>query len=311
MKESPDILKLVEISKLYYERNLTQAEIAKRMKISRPAVSKLLSEARARGIVHIEIRSPLETNVLLLDQLAMTYNLQGGLIVPTGGSGERINQQVLISQAALYLERLIPTMDKVGLGWGYTMGCLVEELKPGKVNKETGGHVCPVVGSAPNDIKWYQSNELTRIFAEKVGFSPHYLLAPAFPMSVTNKELFENTQEYQHISGMWSQLDAVILGAGLHPSVPDQATAARFGGLLKKRRAVGMIATYYYDEHGQFIDSPNDIVIRIPLDDLKKTKVFMIVGSGERKVASVRGALRTGVVTHLIIDDATARELID
>lgn len=311
MREPTDILKLVEISKLYYQRNLTQAEIAEKMKMSRPAVSKLLSEARARGIVHIEIRSPLETNVQLLDQLSMIYHLQGGLIVPSGGNPERIKQEVLVSQAALYMEKLIPTMKKIGLGWGYLMGCLVEEIELRQSGKKVQGDVCPVIGSAPNDIKWYQPNELTRIFAEKVGYRPHYLHAPAFPMKAANKELFENTQEYQKISGLWSQLDAVIVGVGLHPSVPDQATAARFSGLLRERKAVGMIATYYYDEDGSFIESPNDIVIRIPLDDMKRTNVFLFVSSGEKKVAAVRGALKTGIVTHLIIDDVTARKLIE
>ena len=59
INDSAEILKLVEISRLYYERDLTQAEIAKRMNISRPAVSKLLQEARLRGIVKIDIKSPL------------------------------------------------------------------------------------------------------------------------------------------------------------------------------------------------------------------------------------------------------------
>jgi deoxyribonucleoside regulator len=73
---------------------------------------------------------------------------------------------------------------------------------------------------------------------------------------------------------------------------------------------VGMLATYYYDQKGNFIESPNDIVIRIPLEELRRTKVFMIVGSGERKLTSVQGALLTGIVSHLIIDDATATQLV-
>ena len=61
-KEYLEILKLVEVSRLYYEQEMTQAEIAKQLKISRPVVSKLLSEARDRGIVQINIKSPLESD---------------------------------------------------------------------------------------------------------------------------------------------------------------------------------------------------------------------------------------------------------
>lgn len=280
------------------------------MKISRPVVSKLLAEARALGIVKIEIKSPIETNALLLDQLSIAFNLQGGVIVPSGFSGQKLNQQVLISQAALYIERLLPSIHRLGIGWGHTMGCLVDEFRKYTNVKPAAGQVCPVVGTAPSELKWYQSNELTRIFAEKTGYTPHYLHAPAFPTTLENKELFENTQEYHDVSQLWSSLDSVILGLGIYPSVPDQGTAARFGDLLKKRKAVGMIATYYYDEQGRFIDGPNDIVIRIPLEDLRRTKVILIVGGGQEKIKSLRGVLNTGIITHIIIDDFTANELI-
>ncbi len=62
MKKDREILRLVEVSRMYYEKELTQAQIAKQLNISRPAVSKLLSDARNRGIVKIEIRFPLDTN---------------------------------------------------------------------------------------------------------------------------------------------------------------------------------------------------------------------------------------------------------
>ena len=310
VKSNHEILKLIEISKLYYEKNYTQARIADVMEISRPLVSKLLAEAKALGIVKIEIKSPIQSNALLMKQLSRKYNLEGGMIVPTGTGDKNISQHVLISQGAQYIKQQISSLNYIGLGWGYTMGGLVDELEPLTNEYRKKGHVCPIVGSAPNDIKWYQSNELTRIFARKTGFLPHYIHAPAFPMTLESKKLFEDTQEYQEMLSLWHKMDAVIVGAGIYPSVPDQATAARFGTILKERGGVGMIATYYYDEQGHFIESPDDIVIRIPLETLERTKVILVVGSGERKISSVRGALMTGIVSQIVIDDQTANELI-
>jgi len=310
MKNDADILKLVEISRLYYEKNLTQAEIAKQMDISRPAVSKLLSEARSRGIVRIEIKSPLMSDDSLLGELCEAYNLKGGLIVPSGSADEKLITRLLISQASLYFEKLLPDVNNVGLGWGDTMGRLIDALKKINPDKQKEGYVCPVIGSAPNDIKWYQTNELTRIFAEKTGFSSYYLPAPAFPVSVNNKKLFEDTLEYQEIAKLWNKLDVVILGIGTYPSVPDQATAARFGNLLREKKAVGMIATYYFDRDGNIIKSKDDIVIRIPLADLNRVDKVFVIGGGAKKINSIRGTLKTGLGTHLITDDRTARSLI-
>jgi DNA-binding transcriptional regulator LsrR (DeoR family) len=311
MNNHADILKLVEISRMYYEKNFTQAEIAKRMNISRPAVSKLLSEARIRGIVRIEIKSPLMSDDSLLKELGETYGLSGGLVVPTGSSDAKLVSQLIISQAALYFEKILVGVNKIGLGWGDTMGRLIDGLNDIRsITQQNKGHVCPVVGSAPNDIKWYQTNELARAFAEKTGFSPYYLHAPAFPVSVKNKKLFEDTLEYQEISKLWQELDIVVLGIGTYPSVPDQATAARFGHLLRDKKAAGMIATYYFDKDGHIIKSKDDIVIRIPLKDLKRVAKVFVIGGGEKKINSIRGTLKTGLVTHLITDDKTAQALV-
>ena len=311
MNNHADILKLVEISRLYYERHLTQADIAKRMDISRPAVSKLLSEARIRGIVRIEIKSPLMSDDSLLKELCEAYSLKGGLVVPSGSADDKLITQLLFSQASLYFEKLLLDVNKVGLGWGDTMGRIVDGLKNISSSIKKTAYVCPIIGSAPNDIKWYQTNELARVFTEKTGFSPYYLHAPAFPVSLKNKKLFEDTLEYQEISKLWHKLDVVILGIGTYPSVPDQATAARFGDLLRKKKAVGMLATYYFDIDGNIIKSKDDIVFRIPIDDFKRTEKVFVIGGGEKKINSIRGTLKTGLVTHLITDDRTAQALVE
>lgn len=311
MKGNFEILRLVDISRLYYEEGLTQAEIAKKLKISRPAVSKLLAEARIRGIVKIEIKSPLESNENLLQPLLHQFKLDGGLIVQTGSGEANLKHRLLISQATQYIEKKLQASSSIGLGWGLETGSVLDEMKSKPQNGQSNGTVCPIIGSAPNDIKWFQTNELARIFSNKTGYSPYYLPAPAFPMSNENKQLFEQTDEYQVVSSLWNNLDMVLLGIGTYPSVPDQATAARFGDKLRKEGAVGMMATYYYDHEGRFIESDNDIVIRIPLKLLMKTRVVLIIGSGLEKIQSIVGALKTGLVTHLITDEETALQIME
>jgi len=311
MRGKSEILRLVEISRLYYEEGLTQAEIAKKLDISRPAVSKLLSEAKLRGIVKIEIKSPLESNENLLQTLAERYNLEGGLIVQTGASEPALRKRFFTSQASEYVEKMIHEVIHVGLGWGSETGGIIDELHTIPQVTQENGTVCPLLGSAPNDIKWFQSNELVRIFSNKTGYTPYYLPAPAFPMSVHNKRLFEQTNEYKKVSSLWDRLDMALLGIGTYPSVPDQATAARFGNKLKKEGAVGMMATYYFDRHGRFIESENDIVIRIPLEALRKTRIVLAVGSGLEKIHAIIGALKTGLITYLVTDEETAQKVIE
>ncbi len=305
-----EALRLVEICRLYYEKELTQAQIAKEFDISRPAVSKLLSEARHRGIVRIEIRSPLDSDDDLLDRLTRAFDLDGGLIIPSATKDEGLIRQLIVSQSVSYLKKVFPEINNLGIGWGKTIGELIEEFEANVSNGVDQRAVCPVIGSAPNAIQWLQTNELTRMFAEKINFTPFYLHAPAFPFSAEDKQLFMNTAEYQKVSELWDQLDTILLGLGTYPTVPDQATAVRFGNLLKEKKAVGVLATYYFDIEGNIIESPNDIVVRIPLEALQKAQRVMVICGSLNKIRALRGALKTGLISHLITDENTARELL-
>lgn len=103
----------------------------------------------------------------------------------------------------------------------------------------------------------------------------------------------------------------VILGVGTYPSVPDQATAARFGNLLREKKAVGMLASYYFNGDGNLIQSKDDIVIRIASDDLARIDKVFLIGGGAKKINAVRATLKTGLVNYLITDEKTARALIE
>lgn len=54
------IEKPVTIARLYYEENQNQNQIGKLLGISRPLVSRYLTEAKELGIVKIRIQNPIE-----------------------------------------------------------------------------------------------------------------------------------------------------------------------------------------------------------------------------------------------------------
>src|SRR3569832_17475 len=57
-RSAPDLYLLSKVSTLYYLRDQTQQEIAERLRLSRPAVSRLLRDAQNHGIVQITISPP-------------------------------------------------------------------------------------------------------------------------------------------------------------------------------------------------------------------------------------------------------------
>ena len=73
--------KLSVIAELYYQYDLSQPEIAKRLSISRPWVSKLLKRAKEMGIIKIEITTSSASIISLEETLKMKYGLTSAKIV--------------------------------------------------------------------------------------------------------------------------------------------------------------------------------------------------------------------------------------
>lgn len=291
---------LIAAARLYYENNLTQAEIAQRMGVSRPLVSKLLTKAREVGIVHIEIRAGDEGEVDLLEQLQLKYGLLGGSVLPSGKlSKEQVARQLAAETA---------TDKYLGLGWGYTMGEIMGSLEKGKLHQQNGV-VYPLIGMAHFPNKGYHPDELVRLWSEASGRSPHYLGCGAFPATAEERDEWEQSASFKELLGLWVQSDAIIVGISDYPCVPDEATATRFGDALRRQKAVGSFLSYYYNERGEFISGNNDFCIHIPLALLRRSHKLIGIGVNAGTKA-LQGALSTGLFTHMILREEQARRLV-
>ncbi|MCT4509417.1 MAG: transcriptional regulator [Tepidibacter sp.] len=308
MSDVNEIAKLVEVSKMYFEDNMTQAEIARKIEVSRPLVSKMLSKAKEIGIVKIEIRSLFSSNDLIMGQVRNLFNIKGGLIVPEGKT-EYITKQTVLNHCIHYVKDMLPEINKIGLGWGYTIGEFVDEFEKIKDVSVYEGDICPLIGTANIPNKGYHPNEVVRIFSNNTGLNPLFIYAPAFPTTKEEKEIYCQTENFKTISEQWNDLDVIIMSVGNFPSVPDQATAIRFGKKLIDEKAVGVFLSYYFDKEGKIIKSEDDHVIHISLEKLSRAKKVIAI-CVDTSVDAVIGALRTGFITHIITDEKTATQVI-
>jgi len=304
-----EITKLIQVAKLYYEENLNQSQIATKLGVSRPLVSNMLTKARSMGIVEIKIKEPFANNTLLLNQMRNVFNIQGGFVIPSANS-QYLTEKAIINQSMVYLKETLQDVNHIGLGWGYTIGELIDTITDSDLGQTYDGEVCPLIGTASIPNKGYHPSELVREFAAKTGFNPNFVFAPAFPTTEQERELYINTDHYQELQKLWEQLDTVVLGVGAYPSVPDHATALRFGKTLQNEGAVGKILSYFYDKEGQIIKSDNDFALQIPLQLLGQVKRVIAVCPAEINAKAILGALKTGFITHVILTEEKAKEVI-
>ena len=299
--------RLEQVARMYYEQDRTQDEIAKNLKVSRPLISRLLQDARAAGIVEIRVHSLANGEGLLLNRARDLFGLKGGVLLPDAaddGAGNR-----LLAQAAIdFLQRL--GGGRVGLGWGHIIGAMVRLMEERPPEKGALTDVCPMVGNSSISIRNYHSNENVRIVAHQTQAAPHYLHTPAIAETFREMQLLRRTENYKDVARQWEKLDVALVNIGNHPSTPDFASLARYGNLLTSRQAVGRLIAYYFDAQGEIIQSDLDYAIQIPIRLLKKSRQVVGLCSANVNRRSLAGALRTGLLTHLIAREELLREVI-
>jgi len=310
-RNQEEVEKLINVARMYYDDGLTQNDIAKVLHVSRPLVSKMLAKARDLGIVTITIKSPLENNDIVADKLASLYGLKGAFVVPEART-DYLTEQLILAQVNTIVIEELQQAKNIGLGWGFLMEAFVKQFPEGKVRLKRGEKktVVPLIGGATVPNRGYNPNEIVRSFSEKLGIDAAYLFAPAFPLTAGDRESFISTQNYREIDGIWDKLDLAVLRITNYPCTPDQATATRFGDALMKKRAVGAVLSSFYNERGEFIEGENDYCISIGMEKLKQVDSVIGICSNYSSIPAIIGALRSGVFTHVVLDEEKALKAI-
>ena len=296
------------VARRYYLDNQKQSDIARELGISRPLVSRILAEARERGVVEITVHDPEAESAGLLERLRRSSSIQGGVLVEDGEDNDATNQ--LLSEGAV---ELLEQLDarRLGVGWGYLIGQLVTWLEEHLRLESSITDICPLVGNASIPARNYQSNENVRLMAQQLGAVPHFLYLPALPESLEEKQLLCSSEIYRQIDQEWQRLDTALVNIGDYPSSPDFASLVRYGSLLQRQRACGRMLIYYFNEAGAVIQSEQDFAIQIPIDTLRRCPRIIGVCSANTSVKALRGALQSGFLTHIVTRAGLVKALLE
>ena len=215
---------------------------------------------------------------------------------------------MIVKSSYEFIKETAKPGDCIGISWGNMIGDVVEYMEKQEQKPKLDGTVCSLIGNSATANKNYHTDELCRAFGEASGCEPHFALAPAF--YETNEDLtsVRELEFFNKIQQSWEKINFAMVNIENHPSVPDLATASRFGSKLKE--AVGHMVSYHYDKDGNIIENENDIVYRIPLEQLKKADVVMGICRCNVTVENLIGALKTGILTHIFVDQEIGQEIV-
>ena len=304
---------LVEAATLYYEEELTQAEIGQRLNTSRSTVSRLLRDARAQGVVHITINYPWARNSRLEAQLKQTFDLPDARVLRAGGMSVDDALEGIGTLAARYLQNVIREDMVLGVSYGRSIAATIRNLQP---QRELPLVVVQLLGALGSDNPLIEGADLARNLAAKFGASYRYLYAPLVVEDARTRDLFMQEPLVQDVLAVGREADIALVGIG---ALGDEAPSLIWRGYLaatdlarlQRMGAVGNMCAQFFDAHGRMLDTDlNRRSISIGLDGLATCRLVVAAAGGRKKAPAILGALRGGYVDVLVSDDQAIDEVL-
>ncbi len=294
---------LTKIARLYYEEGYTQQEIALKLAISRPQISKLLKRARESGIVKIEIIDEERFGVLEIE-LAEKYSLKEVIVVP---SHSDVKTQLALGGSE-YFRRVVRNGLVVSLSWGSTLRKFVDIID---LQKTYNIEIVPLMGGMGTVGNKITSSEIARTLAEKIGGIHYVIHAPVVVKDKKTKSALMEEEVIKEIFEKAKTSNFSFVGIG---RLTDRSTMVQEGYIeksdfleLKENNIIGDICTTFFDENGDVVQTElNDRIIGIDIRDLKGKSTIVGIAGGEYKKEAILGALRGGFLDVLITDKEVA-----
>lgn len=305
----------VRVARLYYFQNMTTAAIADEIGTSRATVSRLLSFALERGLVEIRVHDPQQVSGSLEAAIANHYRLRSIQVVPVAAAAtDKETLQRVTCHAAAYVNSLVTPGTIIGLAWGTTVAQIADQLLPRHV------HDVDVValngsGSGASFINSFSESIVSR-FAQNYGARAHHLPVPAFFDYPDTRTALWREKSIKAIRDLQERASILLFSIGAEATGSYIHTAGYLGEeerqILRDEGLVGDIATVFFRADGSWRDVAFNARNSGPdMECFTRAAHSLCVVSGAGKLPGLKAALRGGFINELIIDEPSARLLVE
>lgn len=297
---------------MYYVDGFGQKEVAKRLGVSRPTVSRLLQRARDLNIVNISIQGSLSSCLETERLLCSVGGLAEAVVVPTPESDDGL-KAALAHGAAWYLDTHIDEIRTLAVGWGSTVSLIPSFVRKRKSRRLRC--VTEVFGSLTSGPSAYQPLRLAMALSALYGVETVGIPAPAIVFDSRVREVLLGDRQIRQALDLAFEADLMLVSVG---TADETSTMVSTGFLttadvvrLHRLGAVGDILARYYDVQGRHIESPFEgRVVGLTLEELAGLRGVMAVAGGQGKLDSIVGAVRGGFIQKLVTDEQTGRAVV-
>ncbi|PPG10168.1 DNA-binding transcriptional regulator [Rathayibacter sp. AY1F4] len=296
-----------QAARMYYVEDATQVEIASRLDVSRPTVSRLIAEARRLGLVRITVVDPFEDATAgTADALRDALGLRSvHLAAVTHAS--TLGRDLAVPVAAALAEMELRSGDALLMSLGRTVHDIA---RSGLLPRLPGVTMVPAVGGQAEPQPWFQTNEITRMAAEASGARSSFLFAQSFPSPAMRSGL-EEDPAFLEVRTLWSTAKGALLGIGAPTATRDNLSSGLPSDEGLFDDAAGDVCLNFFHADGSALEFPgSDRMVRVSREDLAAVPHAVGVAVGAEKTASIIGAVRGSLINTLVTDAATAAAIL-
>lgn len=300
---------LASIAHDFYLGKLNIGDISHKYDLSRYLITKALDEAVAKGIVKISIQEEIQRDAKMELLFQKKFHLKEAIILRNSSTTNQDNEKI-ISYAAKEIDSYLQTAHNIGMSWGTLVSDIINNFD----NKPKNDLNCiQLVGY--NVHSELRKSPLEQKFAWH--FHAQALTLPV-PIYVLNKQFLKIMQQepfYQTVSAYYKKLDLIFAGLGTYQAIEanpylEKRYAPTLFGPDAKEKVAGLIFGRPYDIKGQFEPNVENHLCGISLSELKKVPIRFVIVKNRFKSDALLGALRSGIITHLVTNDGIAERVL-
>ena len=340
------LVRAYEAASMYYVQGETMEVIAHHLRVSRSTVSRLLARARREGIVRVTLVQPGGAGSLE-GRMARVFGVRTHIVPVREGTTEIHRLQQVASVAAAHMVDLIEALadsggsggrdvpgegaDResrvqggggggvvVGVAWGTTMSEVSAALPSRPI---PGLTVVQLNGASDPMREGPSAGEVLSHLRASLGARTISFPVPAFFDHVATREAMWSERSVKRVLSVARRASLAVFGVGaldaLNGALPSQVyegghLTARDQAVLRRQEVVGDVCTVLLRADGSWRDVALNARATGPTPaQLARIPRRLCVAAGTGKARALLAALRARTATDLVVDDATARAVLE
>jgi DNA-binding transcriptional regulator LsrR (DeoR family) len=297
------------VARRYYLDGRTKVEIAEEFRLSRFKVARLLDDARASGLVRIEIGHPGVVDVELSSRLMEALGLKHCIVTDTPDDDPVRLRGHLAAASAELLTELVTAEDVLGLSWSRAVSAMataLQRLAPAPVVQLTGALARSVVDNS--------SIELVREVSRISGGPAYFYYAPMVVPDASTASALRNQPEVARTFSLIGSVTIAVAGVGAwapeQSTLYDAATDAERADIIR-RGVAAEVSGVLLDASGEPVTAPlTERMIGISGAQMRSVPEVIGIAYGLGKADAVLASVRGGLVDSLVTHSTLATALI-